>query len=82
MLSSKVAQELNLVEREPNYVNPYAKENHVREDPHPGIPEKKKARRRIDKGPSLSGSRLKSELWRSNFAFLMDCLCSTTEEHQ
>ncbi|XP_046453275.1 coiled-coil domain-containing protein 134-like [Daphnia pulex] len=57
-----VAQELNLVERESNYFNPYAEANRKKPDPLPENVEKKKVRKKISKGPSLSGSRLKNEL--------------------
>lgn len=58
----QVAQELNLVEREPNYVNPYARANQVVNKPSPEKVEKKKVKRKLSKGPSLSGSRSKEEL--------------------
>lgn len=58
-----VAQELNIVEREENYSNPYAKENQKREEalPEPSV-SKKKERVKKRKGPSLSGFRNKLEL--------------------
>jgi hypothetical protein len=51
-----------LVEREANYLNPYAEENRKKPDPLSENVEKKKIRKKISKGPSLSGSRLKNEL--------------------
>lgn len=58
-----MAQELHLVEREPNYYNPYAKANQVkrRNAMAETSSEKKKARKKINKGPSLSGARLKND---------------------
>jgi len=60
----KVAQELNLIEREPNYYNPYAKANQLRwqNSMPPETTEKKKARKKISRGPSLSGGKVKNEL--------------------
>ncbi|KAI9564286.1 hypothetical protein GHT06_008024 [Daphnia sinensis] len=57
-----VAQELNLIEREPGYFNPYAAANQRKPVDLPEIPQKKKVKKKISKGPSLSGARLKSEL--------------------
>ncbi|KZS21485.1 Coiled-coil domain-containing protein 134 [Daphnia magna] len=57
-----VAQELNLIEREPGYFNPYAEANRRKPVDLPEIPQKKKVKKKISKGPSLSGTRLKSEL--------------------
>ncbi len=59
----QVAQELNLIERDPNYYNPYAEANNRRKaDPLPETKEKKKEKKKLFKGPSLSGARLKNEL--------------------
>jgi len=57
------AQELKIVEREENYVNPYAKANQQRKEilPEQTAP-KKKERVKKTKGPSLSGNRVKKEL--------------------
>ena len=59
----KVTQELNLIEREPNYYNPYAKANQSRrQNSMPVENSEKKARKKISRGPSLSGARPKNEL--------------------
>ena len=58
-----MAQELNLIEREPNYYNPYAKANQLRrQNSMPPETTEKKARKKISRGPSLSGGKVKNEL--------------------
>ncbi|KAK9731834.1 ERK and JNK pathways, inhibitor [Popillia japonica] len=48
-----VSQELNHVERDPNYVNPYRKENWMQTLNEDIVPVKKKKKKEIKKGPQL-----------------------------
>lgn len=53
-----VSQELNHIERDPNYVNPYKKEDHTKVTNEDILPVKKKKKREIKKGPQLRNIEL------------------------
>lgn len=58
-------QELNFIEREPNYVNPYSMKNEqfYKDDEQPQtVDSKKKKKEKKKRGPGLSGSRNANEL--------------------
>lgn len=57
-LLSLASQELGLVERDPNYVNPYRVEKKPAKRFEEPPPPKKKERKKIKKGPRMSGGEL------------------------